>query len=657
MKIATWKNSSGILVSSITSTGIYYPVGPLGAFKLKCSMAVAGQTASLEVVTLDGANKGILGISVSGTAQSVAIATPGNVAILNSDIGVKVTAISGSLVLLLDDEKGAITTSKGVVGTLAEILALTSSTVAVGSLARPTDVQGCTLEMSASGWVGCLGVLTSAQFAALSLANMSTNGWDYLMGEDGAVISNALGSAANPYSSITDLYAAYANTPPSKNKTVFVKTTEYIWKSFPSGISQWVVLSPVSFRTNIIDIAFFGDSQSQIGYPDVSVYPATSVQVASPASNQTRYRRPNSSQVGYRIVCDFGIAGQTTTQMLARTTMPRSTTRRAVSDLASAGVKAVFFVGMSVNDFSDTANDAYYDQIIYRHAKLVKIITDYGIRVYDPGMIGYSVGDYATYPSRVLYCNTGLEKYPSLVNNPLYTFVSMKNLLHDSTGTFIPGVSYDGKHLSPYGEAVLSDCLEAAANNDFGVYSGNRGLPEINDWQNDINSSANGLPANITEWFRTACNIPTVNTTVTEDSNGDMVWEFFAIPTANNFTITFISGNYTIPANTPVVLEVDFALFLDGAPSPYLNLETWIGSGTTNSMAYMRQENSVPPYKSRRKIVTIPIIFDAQTTCEIILAINPNSPTVAGIPTFPSIVGRTVSAKIYNARLLNATNF
>ena len=225
MKISTWKTSNGNVISVITSAGIYYPVGPLGSYRLSASMASAGQTAALEVITLTGESKGVLGISVNGTTSISAISTPGNQAILNSDIGIKVSAISGTLNLLMDDGRGVVIKNGYAEASLVEILSATK--IPTGIRARPFDVAGCTLEMGADGlWTGAsVGTLTKEQGDALVASGVMGNvkvgtpgtvegslmRWDGLawvaVGGSGPVVK-ALSNPSYPYAMLSGAVAS-----------------------------------------------------------------------------------------------------------------------------------------------------------------------------------------------------------------------------------------------------------------------------------------------------------------------------------------------------------------------------------------------------------------------------------------------------------------
>ena len=100
MRVIRWKNAvTGVESLNITATGIYFPVGKAdSSFIARYSMASAEQTASVERVSSpNGSRVGSPAINVSGTTEVVVNERRG------LSTGIIVTAISGTLISVLDD--------------------------------------------------------------------------------------------------------------------------------------------------------------------------------------------------------------------------------------------------------------------------------------------------------------------------------------------------------------------------------------------------------------------------------------------------------------------------------------------------------------------------------------------------------------------------
>lgn len=100
MRVIRWKNAvTGVESLNITATGIYFPVGKTdSSFIARYSMVSAGQTASVERVSSpNGSRVGSPAINVSGTTEVVVNERRG------LSTGIIVTAISGTLISVLDD--------------------------------------------------------------------------------------------------------------------------------------------------------------------------------------------------------------------------------------------------------------------------------------------------------------------------------------------------------------------------------------------------------------------------------------------------------------------------------------------------------------------------------------------------------------------------
>lgn len=101
MRVVRWRKAdTGVESFTITATGVYFPVGKTdSSFKLKLSMAAGGQTAAVDTVRdVTGTRTGYGAMNVSGTTETKLGA------VVSLATGIIVTAISGTLTPILDDE-------------------------------------------------------------------------------------------------------------------------------------------------------------------------------------------------------------------------------------------------------------------------------------------------------------------------------------------------------------------------------------------------------------------------------------------------------------------------------------------------------------------------------------------------------------------------
>lgn len=101
MRVVRWRKAdTGVESFTITDTGVYFPVGKVdSSFKLKLKMTAGGQTAAVDTVRdATGTRTGYGAMNVSGTTEVLLDAK------ISLATGIIVTAISGTLIPILDDE-------------------------------------------------------------------------------------------------------------------------------------------------------------------------------------------------------------------------------------------------------------------------------------------------------------------------------------------------------------------------------------------------------------------------------------------------------------------------------------------------------------------------------------------------------------------------
>lgn len=228
-------------------------------------------------------------------------------------------------------------------------------------------------------------------------------------------------------------------------------------------------------------VATFGDSTANTGssYFDNAVFSAP-----FPASGATSYV-PNVDKWALSmtyppayLVGNFGISGETTAQMIARSALASSTTRKAIEDVASVKPDVVIFRGGSINDLFSVTAATKAATIAATYARHIKILA--GLRtaagvVIDQGVYGYSgtgAVDAAVTRQCVVELNAMYKAYAA--TQPGVYWMGTLGIVSDEFGAYVSGMANaaDGVHLNNAGQYAMSLVEAALLTKIFGAWGG-----------------------------------------------------------------------------------------------------------------------------------------------------------------------------------------
>lgn len=351
--------------------------------------------------------------------------------------------------------------------------------------------------------------------------------------------------------------------------------------TYKSDGKNWTETVP--FRDIPLRVATFGDSTAGVD-GDVTASQDTTFKTAPfPASGATPINFIQSKwdvQTRYPmayLVANGGIAGQNTTQMLARDNAVASTTRKAITDVLNLYPDVVILRGGSINDIQTLTAAQLPAQIEITYANHIAIIerfTSSGVFVLDEGIFGFSVaGTYMTdVQAAIVTLNNRYRDYAK--TNDKVLFISPDGLLSNN-GAMVPEMTVDGVHLSSDGGHYLSILERDAFISLFGD-SPNVRYKGVNLFPNPLFSSTSTTGQGV---VATGVQIAASNATITdgklETINGKIFNTFLITPSAANNLINF---NIPIPVTTIGIvandifgIEVDFYLNgVNGAPPPVM---------------------------------------------------------------------------------------
>lgn len=235
-------------------------------------------------------------------------------------------------------------------------------------------------------------------------------------------------------------------------------------------------------------VATFGDSTADLGSitgTDTTDQEFCTAQLTSPFTSVNRIPTKWALSMFYpaaRVVAVGGIGGQTTTQMIARETLPPSSTRRSIMDVVNMLPDIVLYRGASINDmigFTYPINQATKDALFERHMQIVYSFVSNGVRVIDEGCAGYSATANQSYirsllvelNDRIKDALTGMESY--------VRFLDPIGVTCGTDGAFLTGVSADGVHLNPFGQYRVAEA-EAKIITDWFGESNDISYPGVN---------------------------------------------------------------------------------------------------------------------------------------------------------------------------------
>ncbi len=252
-----------------------------------------------------------------------------------------------------------------------------------------------------------------------------------------------------------------------------------VWVAGKQYLSNGVTIVPsgsnikLSQTPGVVRLATFGDSTARVstaGNFDFTSY-LTTFPVSGTTSVDLRDTTVNCGHLPYvKIVGDGGVAGETTQQMLDRSLADASSTRKSIEDIISTKPDVVYLSAGSINDLADISSANYASKIATTYENHLKILTRFlnsGIFVVDVGVLGYSAtsGEYDLKKSALLELNAMYDIYHKNLDDTY--FINLIDVLHDSTGSYFPGISSDGTHLMVGGSVAVGNIIDKVISSIF----------------------------------------------------------------------------------------------------------------------------------------------------------------------------------------------
>lgn len=260
-------------------------------------------------------------------------------------------------------------------------------------------------------------------------------------------------------------------------------------------------INTIGIRTSPLKVAVFGDSTANWGTPvspdnqDSTVvtapFPASaSTTLSYPAVDKCAltYLYPPASLVG-----NFGVTGNTTTQMLARDQAAAGITRRAITDMINLAPDVAIFRAGSINDLlalTSASTQADVDAVYTRHIELLDRAASGITKIIDEGFFGYSpdsgtAADIAFRKAAIVSLNARYKAYAAASNGRI-TFLDLAGVITAADGAYVSGVyESTGVHLNQLGAWLLGKEERAALSRMFGV-PGTVRFPGINVFSNPM---------------------------------------------------------------------------------------------------------------------------------------------------------------------------
>lgn len=199
------------------------------------------------------------------------------------------------------------------------------------------------------------------------------------------------------------------------------------------------------------------------------------------------------------VVANGGFIGNTVQNMLDRSKLAWSATRKSMEDVAAKRPHVVLFHGASINDYlamTSSTSQATIDAVVAKHIQMVRYFTNQGIIVVDSGCYGYSVASPNLTAVCAIIVQTNAALKAAALNDPLWRFIDTSGITHDGTGLYIPTMTSDGTHLSALGGYYIGKAEAAIIAEHYKVVgrSGN----VLWDQQQDYANAVSNTPANCT---------------------------------------------------------------------------------------------------------------------------------------------------------------
>ena len=292
------------------------------------------------------------------------------------------------------------------------------------------------------------------------------------------------------------------------------------------------------------------------------------------------------------VVANGGFIGNTVQNMLDRSKLAWSTTRKSLEDVAAKRPHLVLFHGASINDYlgmTAATPQATIDAVVTKHIQMVKYFTDQGILVIDSGCYGYSVAgpNLSAITNIIVQTNSTLKSASN--NDPLWRFIDTSGITHDGTGLFIPSKTSDGTHLNAEGGYSIGEA-EAAIIAEYYKIIG-RGGNTLWDQQQDYANASSNLPANttlgytggVTSILSQVCD-PSKLVVKVRSTGADALRMYLTTPATKALA--------KIKANDALALECDYSI-TDVAGNPLIGYSSGLRILLTNSAA---DSNTTGPY-------------------------------------------------------------
>lgn len=336
-------------------------------------------------------------------------------------------------------------------------------------------------------------------------------------------------------------------------------------------------------------IATFGDSTANFFSANTTDTSAWNIAFGAGTTQVWRRQEKMMTALLYGqafVVANGGVSGETTTQMLARSSAGASSSRKAIEDVIALSPDVVLLRGGSINDLtalSSPIDQEDVDAIVASHKQIIDAFADEGIWVLDSGIYGYSGATNTTeVRAAIVTLNAALAAY----SRSHFRFIDPTDVTHDGTGAFKSGISNDGTHLNNLGGYLIAKLEAAALRNIFGTpvgprYAGDNVIPNA-----DLSASGSQAYGTLgTGWNVQASSATRANAKI-ETINGVQMQTCEFTPTADSASAT-IFVPFGVYGATPTI-EIEAAQVYGLEADIYVG--GLAGAAPPVSQIYMRME-------------------------------------------------------------------
>jgi hypothetical protein len=405
-------------------------------------------------------------------------------------------------------------------------------------------------------------------------------------------IANLPGTIKN-FDSLADVPAGFAGN-------AFILNTGQTISG--DGVNLWPQAAS-SLRNTNVKVAFFGDStasvisgaSNQLATVNTRDISKTNITFATLTSGVGLVSEKNQLSTFYPQalpVLSFGYSGNSTTDMLARDTAVASLNRMATADISST-VDCVIFRGGSINNLLAISTPENYITVLAttlaEHKTLLNRLLSRGVIVIDELIFGY--GTVGTVPgliqNAVVAFKAAMIAYIKTLSNAYY--IDCTDVLCDSNGVYLSGVTGDGTHLNVGGAYALSRLEGSLLDAIYGKSANSRylgtNLFTNNMFANTGSSGTGTVATGVT--FGAIANCALANAKI-EQKDGLVYQTVEVTPSAsaNTLTATFAFNPTTMSILATDIMGFEVSVIIDGvdssAPTP------------TNSRARVDLYNTLP---------------------------------------------------------------